>query len=726
MKKLILGILFLILLAGTFMILREQIIGARSRIEITRTYVTNVSQTQGELEVAVSNDGRNVVIAVNNLVGNAPFTQNTVFFSNDGGASFQPSSLAARPTTLINRRDPTVTRGGSNKFYYAALQGSNIVLGNSPDSGATFNFVSNTGATCVTDPGAVNCTSDQPHIAADPRQAFMNNLYVVWREIDAFPPAGSANDIETAMIQCSVDGGATWQQPQAIGRGMLVRITIGADGTPYAIFASGRNGAASIFIQRFTPCSSTLSESLQPAFPLDANKRPLMVASFNNVACPMPGLDRCNDGNILSSPTIAVDSANPNNIYVVYADNTAPGNEDIVIAADTNKGNDGFPTSLRRKINVTNVPARRFLPWSCGGDGEVFVAWYDRRSATPSLNDNTEYYIRSVQMVQLKWPDIQKFVIRESNELNLSDGIPDPQCSSGWPLSPRNTEDSKSCSVPQLAGVCTTQSGPCGSTGSCPLGTSCNINNICVPNNCTNSSQCGVGTTCSSGFCIPNTRLSGAGNAPRCDFSSPSCLAGETCSLGRGLPKYGDYNGFACTGGKAYVAWASGTSPGGLSLSNSGINVFFARVNTYRISNSINFCRDHPFLCIDRPKLSNQKIELKCSYSGCWIIEPLPEICKATLNCPDCESNSLCPPIYGMTISGLGDVWGVDIIDIKGKQVQHDQKIKGNILEVTFRPTQDGITKNQMEDYYLIFKMTKTGRAGQIYPVQVSLETEKP
>src|SRR5207247_6392340 len=109
------------------------------------------------------------------------------------------------------------------------------------------------------------------------------------------------------------------------------------------------------------------------------------------------------------------------------------------------------------------------------------ISWYDRRAATPTANDLTEYLAGRARLDTLG-----NLVV--GPEFKLSETV-DPQCAAGWPSSPRSSNDSESCSVqPQLAGVCS---------------------------------------------------VSGA----RCDFSTPACPAGQTCNVGGGFPKYGDYNG---------------------------------------------------------------------------------------------------------------------------------------------------------------------------------------
>ena len=75
--------------------------------------------------------------------------------------------------------------------------------------------------------------------------------------------------------------------------------------------------------------------------------------------------------------------------------------------------------------------------------------------------------------------------------------------------------------------------------------------------------------------CIGNPFPCGSGSSrQRCDFNQgPACPAGESCSTRGGCPKYGDYNGNACTAGRLFAAWASGTPPVPFS---GNINIFFA------------------------------------------------------------------------------------------------------------------------------------------------------
>jgi hypothetical protein len=66
---------------------------------------------------------------------------------------------------------------------------------------------------------------------------------------------------------------------------------------------------------------------------------------------------------------------------------------------------------------------------------------------------------------------------------------------------------------------------------------------------------------------------------------------------GGGCPKYGDYNGNACSQGAAYSAWASATAPTGVTA-GPGINVFFASMRPLFI---VPICVKDPWVCYGEP-----------------------------------------------------------------------------------------------------------------------------
>src|SRR5438132_9167658 len=227
---------------------------------------------------------------------------------------------------------------------------------------------------------------------------------------------------------------------------------------------------------------------------------PMTVSAFTNfagceVANGFGGLDRCNDGNILSSPTVTVDDTNANHVYVAWANNAA-NNENILVADSTNGG-----VNWRAPVTVnTNVTARRFMPWTCAAGGSAFGTWYDRRAATAANNDLTDYFAASAGLSAGN-------LVFNNDEFKIST-TSDAQCTT-WPAGPRSTFDSENCSVqPQLAGVC-----------SITTGTRCDFSD------------------CTGGAC--------------------QCPAGETCQTGNGAVKYGDYNGNACVLGRLYTVFSS-------------------------------------------------------------------------------------------------------------------------------------------------------------------------
>ena len=105
-------------------------------------------------------------------------------------------------------------------------------------------------------------------------------------------------------------------------------------------------------------------------------------------ACPVPGLDRCNNGNKLSSFTVTIDDTNSSHVYVAYAVNTlinstdGAGNDNVIVQDSTDGG---VTWAAAHKVTVSSGgSARRFMPWICATNGTAYVSWYDRR-----LNPNS-------------------------------------------------------------------------------------------------------------------------------------------------------------------------------------------------------------------------------------------------------------------------------------------------------------------------------------------------
>ena len=439
----------------------------------------------GELEVA-TNDGQHVVVAANSGFS----------FSDDFGANWTSGGGTPCNQAACDG-DPSLAVGQSGNIYYAWIGGTSSTalsdgVSRSTDNGHTFSF-RGLAATC---PGSTSCSvADQEHIAADRNNTSASGgdrVYNVWRN---FAPTFSLR------ISCSSDGGMSWTAGTTIGAGDFPRVSVGGDGSVYVAWASGGN----LMLHKFSDCDAGLAPQVG---------WPITVTPFTSVACPVPGLDRCNGRNLLSSPKVAVDDLDPRHLYYVLATATGAGNENVMVF-DSTDGGATFPRSVRVNSAVT---ARRFMPWVSVYGGTAAVGWYDRRNATTANNDLTRFFrggatVRGPNLVALAEADLS--------------GTSDNQCST-WPAATNASTDSESCSVqPQLAGRCFSSLGPP------PVGS----------------------------------------GAP-CDFSTPGCAVGEMCFAGRGFPKYGDYNGNAAGAGRLYSAWSSSVPPSSVGGASGSIKVY--------------------------------------------------------------------------------------------------------------------------------------------------------
>lgn len=464
--------------------------------------------TNGELEIAVSNNGSNIVLA----------KQSGFITSNDGGSTFPFFG-----NLNVRDGDSSLAAGQSGNFYHAALAcfgnscaapcpgasptgtppstNNCVEVAPSTTNGQTFGALVN-GAICPNTGGGA-CSVDQEHIAADRVNAGAggaDRVYMAFR--DCLGGCGANG----AKVTCSPDSDVTWAPQLGLEAGSdFPRVAVGGDGSFYVVFVNGGN----IRIDKFNACTTSAAQMTRAAggFP-----RP--VSAFTafagcEVANGFGGLDRCNDGNILSGPTVTVDDTNANHVYVAWANNTAANNENILVA-DSIDGGVNWRVPVR--IN-TNVAARRYHPWTTATAGNAFVTWYDRRNATVANNDLTDYFAASAGLSAGN-------LVANNDEFQISTAS-DPQCNL-WPAAPRSPFDSENCSVqPQLAGFCKLLPPP-------------------NPDPSTNN---------------------------RCDFTGPDggkcglnpvTNAQETCTTGNGAVKYGDYNGNASILGRLYTVFASG------------------------------------------------------------------------------------------------------------------------------------------------------------------------
>ena len=449
--------------------------------------------------------------------------------SNDGGGTFPNAA-----TVGSGNGDPSIAIGQSGNFYLAWIDincGSNYVTFNvgalpaqtfgydctgmarSTDNGVSFqtNTV-NPAAVCIgrapggsglPDPAGA-CFPDQEHIAADPVNAGpggADQVYSTWRNFN------SAN--QDAGLVCSQDSGVTWTAPITLGASSFFpRITVGQDGFVYVAAYSGGNYR----LWKYSSCVSGLN--LQPGFPVNVTGR-------TAYQCPFAGHDRCDQNP--SSQTVAVDDTNPNHIYYAYAqdDAEAVNSYSTIFVRDSLDGGLTWPAA--RIVQANSVAnARRIMPWMCTTNGDAVLTWYEQAAPVPS--DSTHHIGAQVGL------DGASNLI--SKDLFTISEVSDNWCDSGWPCGTRVAPGaSESCPIqPQLAGFC--GDGVAGTPDS-------NIR-------CDFSDETAVPQT----LCL-TAAASPSGND-------------ELCLGGGGCPKYGDYNGNACTGFTLHAAWPSAASPPGV------------------------------------------------------------------------------------------------------------------------------------------------------------------
>jgi hypothetical protein len=356
----------------------------------------------GEIEIAASLDGKNVVT-------NAACSS---MFSTDGGSSWTVSQFTGLPAGAWDG-DCVVTWGQSGNFYRGLLGNTmvGIYTSASPDNGANFTYT-----TLAVNRTAANINVDQPHLAADRWNKSASNkdrVYVTWHEGAAFDP----------RVACSKNGGATWGSPvTANGANVsFPRVSVGPDGAVYVV---SRN-LSNVVIDKYTDCDAGLSE--MAGWPVSF--------AINDVVCPVAGLDRCNDGNTLSSPTLAVDDLDAKHVFLAWAQNTGANNEDIVIA-DSTDGGQSFGTPVT--VSNTAVTGRRFLPWISAWGGNAYVAWYGR-DITSTKNDLTRYFYAGAGGTYGSL-----HVTTPETDISGSD---DPQCAKYWPCGARSLQDATVCTI---------------------------------------------------------------------------------------------------------------------------------------------------------------------------------------------------------------------------------------------------------------------------------------
>ena len=620
----------------------------------------------GEIEIVTSPDAMNIVLASNFKVA----------VSTDRGASFAPPANLGPFSNVPT--DPTLTRGASGAFYLGTLarpNGSpeqlnqtgctNAIL-RSTNGGSTFGLQGYS-AHCDQS-GAARCFADQPHIAAEPvaTSGTGDQLYAVWRKLR---PMGSnqpqcqnviITDYRDPTISCSTDSGVTWRpEAQIVGAGDFPRVAVARDGT---VFVVSLVGEQTVLLHRFSSCASGLTA--MSGYPVT------IPMSTSQVACPMPGLDRCNFGNTLSSPTVAPDPDDAAHLFVTFAELDGVSGERVVVAESRDSG-----ATFPRRATVSGTPgARRYFPWACAARGDAWGGWYDRRAASQfgATNDLTDYFIGVARSLGGTSPSLTAGPERKLTTAS------DPQCASGWSVGgsrcvPREVQDSESCSVqPQQAGVCRVP--PDGTTGS----------------------------------------------NQRCDFSNNNCPTGESCMTQGGCPKYGDYNGIACTWNWLVAGWASATPPTGVTAPP-GMGIYASAEYIGPIV--MGLCQRRPEVCVAPVALLKNALRVKCAVVPCIVVDPLPRNCTVKWSCPACPPGSRCGPYFHIVFDESLGPWKPGIVDGRGRLIGFEPRRVGRFTVLTLRPLESDLRDGEIADYRLVLMSTGSVTPGREYTIRARLET---
>ncbi len=369
----------------------------------------------GEIEAASSLSGNNIVTDASCAIS----------YSNNGGASFSGSSVTGQPSNLDG--DCTVTWGQSGSFYLGQLGTDFVALYASTggSNGAAFSYVTN-----AVDRRSVSINVDQPHVAADRWNKSGSGgdfVYVVWQETGSF----------LSRVACSSNSGSSWIAPVDANSGNFgyPRVSVGPDGM---VYVASRSWPSSIILDKFSDCDSGLNE--QPGFPV--------TITIDDIPCPVPGLDRCNNGNTLASPTVAADDTAANHVYLGWAQENGGGTGSNIVIAESSNGGQSFGAPVAANAATTGV---RFMPWLFSWGGTAYVSWYDRSTADSSVadpDDFTRFHVGSVVGAN--------GILTPGADTDLM-GRDDPQCASGWPCGARSTNDYTACTIPSggfLGGGC--------------------------------------------------------------------------------------------------------------------------------------------------------------------------------------------------------------------------------------------------------------------------------
>ncbi|MEW6128409.1 MAG: sialidase family protein [Acidobacteriota bacterium] len=320
-------------------------------------------------------------------------TQVKYYFSSDGGQTWGSNllNLETPQKTWEKASDPVLAVDTNGTFHLCVLLfditsfDSGIYIYTSTDNGR--NFTNPIPVTFDVGSGTTPKQADKCWITIDTSATsnFKNTIYVAWtltdRDAQGFPRAS----IKSAYRRPDALTFSTEKTISHFGDMRGVSLATGPNGEFYAVW----EGIGSPKVLLFN-ASTDGGETFLP--PVAAPSTDLNIHNFTgSLDSPNPAINVIGVSRINSFPSIDVDRSNGANrgmIYISWAETTNRSDADIFLIRLTPPNGFRPDISLPVKINDDATNADQFFP-SLKVDqsnGDIYVAFYDRRDAQPSMN----------------------------------------------------------------------------------------------------------------------------------------------------------------------------------------------------------------------------------------------------------------------------------------------------------------------------------------------------